>query len=70
MKRARERHEAGEAKVIPMIVRDVPLGSACVSKLQALPKDGKAVTLWPDRDYAWRQVADGIEKVIGELRQR
>ena len=36
-------------------------------KLQALPKDGKAVTLWPDRDSAWRQVADGIEKVIKEL---
>ena len=70
MNRALERHQAGEARVIPIIVRDVNWHAAPFGKLQALPKDGKAVTLWPDRDNAWRQVADGIEKVIQELRQR
>ncbi len=70
MTRALERHQAGEARVIPIIVRDVNWQSAPFGKLQALPKDGKAVTLWPDRDSAWRQVADGIEKVIQELRER
>ena len=68
MKLALERHESGEAKVIPIIVRDVNWHSAPFGKLQALPKDGKAVTLWSNKDTAWRKVAEGIEKVIVELR--
>jgi hypothetical protein len=45
MKRALERHDKGEARVIPVILR--PVGSwqdALFGKLQALPKDGKPVT--------------------------
>jgi len=38
------------------------------AKLQALPKDGRAVELWPNRDTAWRNVAEGIERVAEELR--
>ena len=68
MKRALQRHEAGEARVIPVIVRDVSWHSAPFRELQALPKDGRAVTLWPNRDSAWRDVAEGIEEAIRELR--
>ena len=70
MTRALQRHDAGEARVIPVIVRDVNWSKAPFAKLQALPKDGKAVTLWPDRDCAWRNVAEGIERAAEELRQR
>ena len=73
MDRAMARHEAGEARVIPVIVRDVSWRSAPFGKMQALPKDGKAVTTWgPDRYArapAWRNVAEGIERVAKELRQ-
>src|SRR5438876_2547858 len=57
MRRAIERHERGEAKVIPIILRlingwqDTPIG-----KLQALPKDAKPVVdrrRWPTVDYAF-----------------
>ena len=68
MKRALERHDAGEARVIPVIVRDVSWHSAPFGKLQALPRDGKAVKLWLDKDSAWRDVADGIEKAVIEHR--
>jgi hypothetical protein len=34
----------------------------------ALPKDGKAVTSWENRDSAWRNVAEGIENVVKEIR--
>jgi len=37
--------------------------------LQALPKDEKAVEIWPNKDSAWRNVAEGIEKVIREPRK-
>ncbi len=52
MKRALERHEKGEARVIPVILRDCKWNSTPFAKLQALPKDGKAVKKWPDKDTA------------------
>jgi internalin A len=64
MKRALERHAAGEATVIPIILRNVNWEKAPFAKIQSLPKDLKPVTLWPDRDSAWRNVSEGIEQVI------
>jgi internalin A len=69
MRRAMERHAAGEARVVPVIIRDVNWRRAPFAKLQALPKDALAVTKWPDRDSAWRNVADGIERVAEEIRK-
>src|SRR2546422_2161780 len=42
MKRALERHEDGDARVIPIILRPVHWQLAPFGKLQALPKDAKA----------------------------
>jgi internalin A len=70
MKGALERHEKGEAKVIPVILRDVNWKGAPFAKLQALPKDGLPVMKWADKDSAWRNVEEGIEKVVEEMRGR
>ena len=70
MKRALERHVAGEARVIPVIVRDVNWQKAPFANIQALPKDALAVTKWPDRDSAWRNVAEGIERMAEEVRRK
>jgi internalin A len=51
-------------------LRDCNWRIASFAKLQALPKDGKAVKKWPDKDSAWRNVAEGIEKVIEEIRKK
>jgi hypothetical protein len=67
MKRALEKHEAGEARVIPVIIRDVDWHDAPFGKLQALPKDAKPVTSWSNQDEAWSDVARGIRKVVEEL---
>ena len=45
MELALARHQTGEARVIPIIIRDVKWQQAPFGKLQALPKDGKAITL-------------------------
>lgn len=66
--RAIERHEAGEARVIPVLLRAVDWTDAPFAKLQALPKDGKPVTAWADRDAAWLDVAQGIRKAVEALR--
>lgn len=67
MKRAMERHDEGEARVIPVIVRDCIWTKAPFSKLQAMPKEGKSVDTWDNKDSAWRNVAEGIEKAATSL---
>ena len=67
MKRALGRHENKEARVIPVILRDVNWRIAEFAKLQALPKDGLAVTKWTDKDSAWRNVSEGIQSVVEEM---
>jgi hypothetical protein len=67
MKRAMERHEAGEARVIPIILSPVYWKKAPFGKLQALPKNAKPVILWQNRDVAFFDVAEGIRKASDEL---
>ncbi len=68
MTRALERHNRGEARVIPVILRSCLWAEAPFGKLQALPKNAKPVTKWDDMDEAFENVAAGIEKAIRELR--
>jgi hypothetical protein len=70
MKRAIARHDAGEAAVFPVILRDCNWTRAPFSKLQALPKDAKPVTSWTNRDEAWTNVASGIEEAVTRLGKR
>jgi hypothetical protein len=69
LKRALERHEAGDARVIPVILRPVDWLNAPFGKLQALPRDGKAVSVWANRDEAFTDVAKGIKVAINSLTQ-
>lgn len=64
MKRAIERHERGEARVIPIILRYVHWQETLLAKLQALPTDGKPVKSWLDLDEAFFNVVEGIRKVV------
>ncbi len=68
MNRAMERHERGEARVIPVILHDVDWSRAPFGKLKALPKDGKAVSSWRNRAQAFTNIALGIRKVADQLR--
>ncbi|MBI1929986.1 SUMF1/EgtB/PvdO family nonheme iron enzyme [Candidatus Poribacteria bacterium] len=70
MERALERHEAGEALVIPVILRAVDWEGELFGKLQALPKDAKPVTSWANRDEAFKNVAQGIRAAIEDLLPR
>lgn len=68
MKRAMEKHQAVEAIVIPIILREADWKSSPFSQLQALPKDLKPVTSWANRDEAWANVVTGLRKAIEKLR--
>ena len=70
MKRAMKRHEAKEACVIPVILRPVRWKRIPFSMLQALPKNARPVTKWPNRDEAFSDVAEGILNVVEELTKK
>ena len=67
VKRAMERHEFGEARVIPVILRPVDWKGAPFEKLQALPKNAKPISQWVDRDLAFKDVVEGIRKALESL---
>jgi tetratricopeptide (TPR) repeat protein len=67
MKRALERHEHGEARVIPIFLRPVDWEGAPFGKLQGLPTDTRPVTTWKNRDEAFENIAKGIRAAATEL---
>lgn len=68
MKRAMERHEHGETRVIPVILRPCDWQSAPFGKLKAIPSDGKPVTKHQTLDDAFLDVARAIRGVAQQLR--
>lgn len=66
--RALERHAAGQARVIPILLTAAADWlSTPIGKLQALPPGAQPITTWPDRDKAWADVVEGIKEVVAEL---
>lgn len=66
-RRALARHEAGEAWVVPVLLRPVDWHSTPVARLEALPRNGRPVTRWRSRDQAWLDVARGIRRALEEV---
>jgi LuxR family glucitol operon transcriptional activator len=64
MTRALERHEAGEALVIPIILRPTDWRDLPFGRLQCLPTNAKPVVSWSNKDEAFFNVAQGIRKSI------
>ncbi len=64
MRRALERQEAGDAEVIPIILRPVYWKEEPFKHLQILPRNEKPVTRWSDSDEAFMEVAEGIRGSI------
>src|SRR5438876_5354176 len=67
MKQAIDRHNAGEARVIPILLRPTDWQGAPFAKLKILPTDAKAVTKWRRRDDAFADIVQGIRASIHEL---
>ncbi|ESZ78291.1 toll/interleukin-1 receptor domain-containing protein [Mesorhizobium sp. L103C105A0] len=74
---AKVRHLAGEAEIVPIIVRDCDWEAGDLRSFNALPIDGNAVSRnagsKPDsqqRDAAWLSVINGVKVVIAELKKK
>ncbi|MEH2181649.1 GUN4 domain-containing protein [Nostoc sp.] len=71
VKKAIERHHAGQACVIPVILRNVDWNGAPFGKLQALPKNAEPVVSrhWHNQDEAFTDVARGIRAAAEKLKK-
>lgn len=71
IRRAIERHNLGEACVIPIILRPTDnWEKAPFGHIQALPKNAKPINKWGNRDEAFAIVAEGIRKAIQPIQER
>jgi hypothetical protein len=70
MSRALERHKAGTARVIPILLRPVDWSSAPFAKLQALPKNARPITTWTNLDEAFLSVAEGLRAALEDEQKR
>jgi hypothetical protein len=72
VKRAIERHNTGEACVIPVILRSVDWVGAPFARMQALPKNAEPVVsrYWHTQDDAFTDVAKGIRAAVEALKQK
>ena len=67
MTRAMERHERGEARVIPVILRPCDWHHAPFGGLMAVPPDGKPVVKHATLDDGFLEVAKAIRRVVGSI---
>ncbi|HST52411.1 MAG TPA: COR domain-containing protein [Pyrinomonadaceae bacterium] len=69
MARALERHANNKASVVPVIIRDVDWKVIPeLSRLKAVPKDGRPVRNWPNKDTAWRDVSERVRAMLEAMR--
>lgn len=66
MVRALERQEAGEARVVAIIVEPCDWQSTPLRAIKVLPHDGKAVADWTNTNSAWLNVVQEIRRAIKE----
>jgi hypothetical protein len=69
MERAMERHEAGEARVIPVLLRSVSWRGTPIGKLEPLPTNGQPVMSWHSsgRNDALFNIAQGVSTVVEQV---
>jgi TIR domain len=64
MRRAMERHDAGEAVVVPVILRACDWHHSPFKHLNALPSGGREIAKWASPDDAFLDVVQGLRKLL------
>lgn len=67
VKQALTRHEAGTARVIPIILHPCYWTDEPFGKLQALPKNAHPISLWANQEEAFLDIVQGIRAAIVDL---
>lgn len=64
MARALARHEAGEARVVPIIVEPCDWRSTPLKHLKALPRDGLPISEWTNANNAYVDIVQELRRVV------
>lgn len=67
LKVAFERHQKGEARVVPILLRPCDWTTAPFAHLQALPRDARPITQWRSRDEAFASIAEALRQIAPSL---
>jgi len=61
-------HDCGLARAIPLILRPCAWQETALGRLLAIPRGGKPITEWAERNDAWTEAARAIDSVINRIR--
>lgn len=67
IKEAMRRHEAREARVVPILLRACDWKGMPFEKLQGLPRKGRYIASAPNADELWLEVSQGVRAVIEDF---
>lgn len=67
MAAAFDAHERGAMHIIPIVVEPCDWKNSPLSKLKAVPKDGKPVSEWTNKNTAWLDVINEIRRVVSSF---
>lgn len=66
MSRALERHDAQEARVVPIIIEPCDWKSSPLRKLKAVPRDGKPISDWTNPNTAYLDVVQELRRILDQ----
>lgn len=69
LKKAIDRHNTGEQRLVPIIIRPSNLALLNINNLQAVPKDAKPISSWDNQDEAWYDVSNALGKLFVALQK-
>ncbi len=64
---AMARHQAGQARVVPLLLSPVAWVGAPFAKFQALPPDAKPIVDWSPQARGWKAVTESMHKLVQDL---
>lgn len=70
MQQAIKRHENKEARVIPIILRDVYWNEPPLDKLLPLPDSARPISNWTPQDSGFKNTVDGIMKIVKQWNEQ
>lgn len=72
--KAMERHESGQVRLVPVMIRKCDFNSHVVegakyriNDFQGVPTNLKPITHWPIRDDGWMDVVKGLHRVLDKM---
>ncbi|MEO0406791.1 MAG: HEAT repeat domain-containing protein [Cyanobacteria bacterium P01_A01_bin.135] len=64
------RHQTGQARTIPILLRPTDYTGEPFSQLDILPRNHQPITTWDNQDEAFREISESVRAVALEIRRK